>query len=77
VPAHGEVELRHPEPNFYVVGSKSYGRAPTFLLPTGYEQVRSVVTSLASDADTSEHLEPVRRDAGTCSADPRPERCRV
>jgi len=37
---HGEKELRHPEKNFYIIGSKSYGRAPTFLLATGYEQVR-------------------------------------
>ena len=41
VPPHGERELAHPEPGFYMVGMKSYGRAPTFLLRTGYEQVRS------------------------------------
>jgi hypothetical protein len=40
---HGEGELRQPEKDFYIVGMKSYGRAPTFLLATGYEQVRSVV----------------------------------
>src|SRR5690606_9697054 len=38
VPAHGEKELRQPEEGFYIVGSKSYGRAPTFLMATGYEQ---------------------------------------
>ncbi|MDQ3235240.1 MAG: NAD(P)-binding domain-containing protein, partial [Pseudobdellovibrionaceae bacterium] len=32
---HGAEELRHPEENFYIVGMKSYGRAPTFLLLTG------------------------------------------
>jgi thioredoxin reductase len=48
VPTHGVRELAHPEPGLYVVGSKSYGRAPTFLLSTGYEQVRSVVAELAS-----------------------------
>jgi hypothetical protein len=31
------------------VGMKSYGRAPTFLLATGYEQVRSVVAALVGD----------------------------
>ena len=49
VPPHGDDELAHPEPGFYVVGMKSYGRAPTFLLLTGYEQVRSVVAALAGD----------------------------
>ena len=32
VPPHGHRELSHPEPGFYMVGIKSYGRAPTFLL---------------------------------------------
>ena len=32
--------LRNPEPNFYVLGSKSYGRNTHFLLRTGFEQVR-------------------------------------
>ena len=41
VPPHGHRELSHPEPGFYTAGIKSYGRAPTFLLLTGYEQVRS------------------------------------
>jgi hypothetical protein len=43
VPPHGHRELSHPESGFYTVGVKSYGRAPTFLLLTGYEQARSVV----------------------------------
>src|SRR6202022_3673233 len=30
VPPHGHRELAHPEPNFYIAGIKSYGRAPTF-----------------------------------------------
>ncbi|HEU0297858.1 MAG TPA: NAD(P)-binding domain-containing protein, partial [Longimicrobium sp.] len=46
---HGAAELAHPEPGFYTVGMKSYGRAPTFLLLTGYEQVRSVVCKLVGD----------------------------
>ncbi len=59
VPAHGAKVLAHPEKDFYIVGMKSYGRAPTFLLATGYEQVRSVAAALAGDqasADTV-HLE--------------------
>ncbi|MHA7248948.1 FAD-dependent oxidoreductase, partial [Arthrobacter tecti] len=47
VPAHGAEALSHPEKDFYLVGMKSYGRAPTFLLATGYEQVRSVVAAIA------------------------------
>jgi thioredoxin reductase len=47
VPTHGMAELAHPEPGYVVVGMKSYGRAPTFLLATGYQQVRSVVAALA------------------------------
>ena len=43
VPPHGVDELAHPDAGFYMVGMKSYGRAPTFLLRTGYEQVRSIV----------------------------------
>jgi hypothetical protein len=53
VPIHGAAELEHPEPDFYVVGAKSYGRAPTFLAKTGYEQVRSVITAIASDGEAS------------------------
>jgi hypothetical protein len=49
VPAHGIAELAHPEAGYVIVGMKSYGRAPTFLLATGYQQVRSVVAALAGD----------------------------
>ncbi|MGK0545834.1 NAD(P)-binding domain-containing protein [Halomonas cupida] len=50
VPSHGAEELRHPEQGLFILGIKSYGRAPTFLLRTGYEQVRSVVAMLAEGA---------------------------
>jgi thioredoxin reductase len=49
VPPHGVDELAHPDSGYYIVGAKSYGRAPTFLLATGYEQARSVVAALAGD----------------------------
>ncbi len=58
VPPHGVSELSHPEPDFYTVGIKSYGRAPTFLLATGYEQVRSVVAAIAGDWNAARRLEP-------------------
>lgn len=46
---HGEKELRQPEHNFYIVGSKSYGRVSTLLMATGYEQVRSIAAALTGD----------------------------
>lgn len=67
VPPHGVVELTHPEPNFYIVGSKSYGRAPTFLMATGYEQVRSVIAELAGDHEAARRVELVLPETGVCS----------
>ncbi|MET1018780.1 MAG: flavoprotein, partial [Microterricola sp.] len=67
VPAHGEAELRHPEADVYIVGMKSYGRAPTFLLATGYEQVRSVVASLAGDHESARLVQLVLPETGVCN----------
>ncbi len=64
---HGEKELRQPEKDFYIVGAKSYGRAPTFLMATGYEQVRSVVAYLAGDIAASEKVELELPETGVCS----------
>jgi thioredoxin reductase len=64
---HGARELAHPEKDFYVVGMKSYGRAPTFLLATGYEQARSVVAMLAGDVAAAERVELVLPDTGVCN----------
>lgn len=66
---HGFQELGHPEPGFYVVGMKSYGRAPTFLLLTGYEQVRSVACALAGDLEGAASVELVLPETGVCSTD--------
>lgn len=66
---HGAVELAHPERDFYLVGMKSYGRAPTFLLRTGYEQVRSVVAALAGDWEAARRVELVLPETGVCSTD--------
>jgi len=68
VPAHGETELAHAEPGYYVVGMKSYGRAPTFLLLTGYEQVRSVAAFLAGDLEAARRVELDLPETGVCSA---------
>jgi 2-polyprenyl-6-methoxyphenol hydroxylase-like FAD-dependent oxidoreductase len=66
VPPHGIDELAHPEPGFVIVGSKSYGRAPTFLMRTGYEQVRSVVAELAGDPVAARRVELVLPETGVC-----------
>ena len=66
VPAHGEKELRQPETNFYIVGSKSYGRAPTFLMATGYEQVRSIVAFLAGDISAALDVKLTLPETGVC-----------
>lgn len=68
VPPHGVVELSHPEPGFYIVGMKSYGRAPTFLMATGYEQVRSVVAELAGDPVAARQVHLELPETGVCSA---------
>jgi thioredoxin reductase len=66
VPPHGYRELAHPEPGFFVVGMKSYGRAPTFLLLTGYEQVRSVVAALTGDMAAAGRVALVLPPTGVC-----------
>lgn len=67
VPPHGYRELSHPEPDFYTVGVKSYGRAPTFLLLTGYEQVRSVAAALAGDMAAADAVQLVLPETGVCT----------
>ena len=67
VPPHGHRELAHPEPGFYTVGIKSYGRAPTFLMLTGYEQVRSVVAAIAGDMAAADDVHLVLPETGVCS----------
>ncbi|MFI6642898.1 NAD(P)-binding domain-containing protein [Streptomyces sp. NPDC050504] len=63
---HGVKELAHPEEGVYLVGTKSYGRAPSFLALTGYEQVRSVVAALAGDRESAERVELVLPETGVC-----------
>jgi hypothetical protein len=69
VPPHGVEELKHPETDVYIVGMKSYGRAPTFLMLTGYEQVRSVVAALAGDWAAAREVHLVLPETGVCSTD--------
>ncbi len=46
---------------------KSYGRAPTFLMMTGYEQVRSIAAELAGDHEASRRVELVLPETGVCN----------
>lgn len=69
VPPHGAEELRHPEQDLYVVGMKSYGRAPTFLMLTGYEQVRSIVAAISGDWERARDVQLVLPETGVCSTD--------
>ncbi|MBV2361976.1 FAD-dependent oxidoreductase [Streptomonospora nanhaiensis] len=63
---HGAAELAHPEPGFYLAGMKSYGRAPTFLALTGFEQVRSVAAALAGDHEAAARVELTLPETGVC-----------
>ena len=66
---HGAEELKQPDRNLFAIGMKSYGRAPTFLMLTGYEQARSVVAAIAGDWAAARRVELVLPETGVCSSD--------
>lgn len=68
---HGAKELAQAEKDFFIAGMKSYGRAPTFLLATGHEQVRSIAAALAGDAEAAARVELVLPETGVCNTRPR------
>jgi thioredoxin reductase len=51
MPGQGAAALRNPEPNFFILGAKSYGRNSHFLLRTGFEQVREMFTLITGKSD--------------------------
>ena len=69
VEPHGFRELQQPEQNFFIAGMKSYGRAPTFLLATGHEQIRSITAYLAGDLVAAGQVVLRLPVAGVCSTD--------
>ena len=69
MPPHGADELKHPDPDFYIAGMKSYGRAPTFLLLTGYEQVRSIACAITGNWAAAREVKLVLPETGVCSTD--------
>jgi glycine/D-amino acid oxidase-like deaminating enzyme len=64
---HGAAELAQDDPGFYLAGTKSYGRAPTFLMITGYEQVRSIAADIAGDAEAAARVELELPETGVCT----------
>jgi hypothetical protein len=64
---HGARELAQDEPGLYLAGIKSYGRAPTFLMITGYEQVRSIAADIAGDKKGAERVELILPETGVCT----------
>ena len=75
VPPHGVDELSHPDTGVFIVGMKSYGRAPTFLLRTGYEQVRSVVAALGGDWQAARTIDFVLPETGVCGVTSKASAC--
>jgi thioredoxin reductase len=63
---HGVAELGQPEQGLYLAGMKSYGRAPSFLALTGFEQTRSVVAAIAGDHEAAARVELVLPESGVC-----------
>jgi thioredoxin reductase len=70
---HGARELAQHEPGFYFAGMKSYGRAPTFLMITGYEQVRSIAADIADDREAADRVELVLPETGVCNRSVAPD----
>lgn len=66
VEPHGARLLEHPESGFYIAGMKSYGRAPTFLMVTGYEQVRSIAAAIAGDRTAADRVDLALPETGVC-----------
>jgi hypothetical protein len=64
---HGARELEQADRGFYLAGMKSYGRAPTFLMITGYEQVRSIAADIAGDKEAAERVELELPETGVCT----------
>jgi hypothetical protein len=70
---HGAEELKQPDGNLFVIGMKSYGRAPTFLMLTGYEQARSVVAAIVGDWEAARRVELTLPETGVCSSERNPD----
>jgi thioredoxin reductase len=63
---HGAGELAQPEAGLYLAGMKSYGRAPSFLALTGFEQTRSIVAAIDGDVEAASRVELLLPESGVC-----------
>jgi len=54
VEGHGVDNLKSPEPDFFILGSKSYGRNTAFLMRVGWQQVNEVFSLLGAVPATAE-----------------------
>jgi thioredoxin reductase len=63
IPSPGAAALRTPEPNFFILGAKSYGRNSSFLLRTGFEQVREAFTVITSSQELRGRFSALRHAA--------------
>jgi thioredoxin reductase len=64
VPSLGAAALRNPEANFFILGTKSYGRNSTFLMRRGFEQVREVFAFILANEELASRfsgLRPLRK----------------
>lgn len=50
--------LKNPEPDFYIIGMKSYGKNSNFLLKIGYEQIRDVFQLISEDESLDLYQHP-------------------
>ncbi|MBI2478799.1 MAG: monooxygenase [Planctomycetia bacterium] len=58
--AHGPQSLTNPEPDFYILGAKSYGRNPNFLVSIGLEQIRDLFTIIGDREDLDLYKTAIR-----------------
>lgn len=66
VAPHGHDVLAQPDSGLYLAGLKSYGRAPSFLAMTGYEQVRSIAAAVAGDLEAANTVQLTLPETGVC-----------
>jgi len=56
---HGPTSLLTPEPHFYILGAKSYGRNPNFLVAIGLQQIRDLFTIIGDRENLDLYRSPL------------------
>ena len=62
--SHGPETLKNPEPDFYILGAKSYGRNAYFLLRLGHQQIEDVMSLLAASPRAVRGVASKMKDEG-------------